>query len=111
MGSEMCIRDRYHTHADDRVDGLPGGEGTFLICSFWLVDALHGIGRDAEARELFERLLGLRNDLGLMAEEYDDGQDRMAGNFPQAFSHLALLRAADALALVRAGDGAGEAGD
>jgi GH15 family glucan-1,4-alpha-glucosidase len=85
---------RYHTHADDRVDGLPGEEGTFLICSFWLVDALHGIGRDAEARALFERLLGLRNDLGLLAEEYDVTLGRQLGNVPQAFSHVGLVNSA-----------------
>jgi GH15 family glucan-1,4-alpha-glucosidase len=85
---------RYHTHADDRVDGLPGDEGTFLICSFWLVDALHGIGRDAEAHALFERLLGLRNDLGLLAEEYDVASGRQLGNVPQAFSHVGLVNSA-----------------
>jgi GH15 family glucan-1,4-alpha-glucosidase len=76
------------------VDGLPGGEGSFLACSFWLADALHRIGRTDEARELFERLLRLRNDLGLLAEEYDVARQRQVGNFPQAFSHLALINAA-----------------
>ncbi|NOV99800.1 glycoside hydrolase family 15 protein [Isoptericola chiayiensis] len=85
---------RYHTHADDRVDGLPGGEGTFLIASFWLVNALHGIGRRAEARALFERLLGLRNDLGLLAEEFDVASGRQLGNVPQAFSHVGLVNSA-----------------
>ncbi|WP_418277042.1 glycoside hydrolase family 15 protein [Isoptericola jiangsuensis] len=92
---------RYHTHADDRVDGLPGEEGTFLICSFWLVDALHGIGRDDEARALFERLLGLRNDLGLLAEEYDVTAGRQLGNVPQAFSHVGLVNSARILSGIR----------
>jgi GH15 family glucan-1,4-alpha-glucosidase len=76
------------------VDGLPGGEGVFLLCTFWLVDALHMIGRTAEARELFERLLALQNDVGLLAEEYDPRAKRMLGNFPQAFSHVALVNTA-----------------
>jgi GH15 family glucan-1,4-alpha-glucosidase len=82
-------------HADEkRTDGLPPGEGTFLACSFWLVEVLALQGRDDEARSLFERLLGLRNDLGLLAEEYDPGTGLLLGNFPQAFSHLALVTAA-----------------
>jgi GH15 family glucan-1,4-alpha-glucosidase len=85
---------RYHTHADDRVDGLPGSEATFLVCSFWLVDALHGIGRREEAVALFERLLTLRNDLGLLSEEYDVRTGRHLGNTPQAFSHLGLVNSA-----------------
>ncbi|WP_274994345.1 glycoside hydrolase family 15 protein [Promicromonospora iranensis] len=85
---------RYHTHADDRVDGLPGEEATFLVCSYWLVDALHGIGRVDEAVALFERLLSLRNDLGLLSEEYDVHTGRHLGNTPQAFSHLGLVNSA-----------------
>ncbi|MCZ2839015.1 glycoside hydrolase family 15 protein [Modestobacter sp. VKM Ac-2985] len=85
---------RYHTHADGRVDGLPGDEAPFLLCSFWLADALNGIGRTAEARELFERLLGLGNDLGLMSEEYDPRTGRHLGNTPQAFSHVGLVNTA-----------------
>ncbi|WP_219414643.1 glycoside hydrolase family 15 protein [Pseudonocardia nigra] len=85
---------RYRPDADGGVDGLPGGEGTFLVCSFWMVDALHGIGRTGEARELFQRLLGLRNDLGLLAEEYDPHARRQLGNTPQAFSHLGLVNSA-----------------
>jgi GH15 family glucan-1,4-alpha-glucosidase len=76
------------------VDGLPGGEGVFLPCSFWLADCWHLLGRKKEARELFERLLDLRNDLGLLSEEYDPREKRQLGNFPQAFSHVALIRAA-----------------
>ena len=78
----------------DTDDGLPGSEGQFLACSFWLVTALALNGRLDEARERFERLLGLTNDLGLLAEEYDVGRQRHVGNFPQAFSHLALINAA-----------------
>ncbi|OQR63165.1 glucoamylase [Streptomyces maremycinicus] len=79
------------------VDGLPGGEGTFLACSFWLADALHLTGRTREARELFERLVGLANDVGLLAEEYDPVTGRHLGNFPQAFSHIGLVNTALAL--------------
>jgi GH15 family glucan-1,4-alpha-glucosidase len=70
-------------------DGLPGSEGQFLACSFWLVEALALNCRETEARELFERLLAVRNDLGLYAEEYDVARRRQVGNFPQAFTHLA----------------------
>jgi GH15 family glucan-1,4-alpha-glucosidase len=86
---------RYSTDATD--DGLPGGEGRFLACSFWLVTALALNGRASEARTLFDRLLALRNDVGLLAEEYDVERRRQVGNFPQAFSHLALIQAADAI--------------
>ena len=68
-------------------DGLPGGEGVFLTCSFWLVEALQGAGRADEATELFERLLNLRNDVGLLSEEWDPRAGRQLGNTPQAFSH------------------------
>jgi GH15 family glucan-1,4-alpha-glucosidase len=84
--------------SDARVDGLPEGEGTFLPCSFWLVDALALEGRHGEAAELFERLLGVRNDVGLLAEEYDPSARRLLGNFPQAFSHIALVNSAFYLA-------------
>ncbi|GAA1145527.1 glycoside hydrolase family 15 protein [Ornithinicoccus hortensis] len=83
---------RYRT--EHGVDGLPGEEGTFLLCSFWLADALHGIGRTGQARDLFERLLSLRNDLGLLSEEYDAATGRHLGNMPQAFSHLGLVNTA-----------------
>ncbi|MGH3275268.1 MAG: glycoside hydrolase family 15 protein [Streptosporangiaceae bacterium] len=76
------------------VDGLAGGEGAFLACSFWLVNALHLIGDYAAAVELFERLLGLRNDVGLLSEEYDPRYGRQVGNTPQAFSHVPLIQAA-----------------
>jgi GH15 family glucan-1,4-alpha-glucosidase len=80
---------RYHTHETD--DGLPPGEGTFLACSFWYASNLALQGRQDEAVELFERLLDLCNDVGLLAEEYDHEACRQVGNFPQAFSHLALI--------------------
>jgi GH15 family glucan-1,4-alpha-glucosidase len=80
---------RYRTGSAD--DGLSGGEGVFLACSFWLVDALHAIGRGRDAQQLFERLLGLRNDLGLLSEEWDPTAGRQLGNTPQAFSHFALV--------------------
>ncbi|MDI3469815.1 MAG: Glucoamylase [Pseudolabrys sp.] len=78
-------------------DGLPGPEGAFLACTFWLADALALSGRYHEAEALFERLLSLRNDLGLLAEEYDAVECRMLGNFPQAFSHVALINTAQNL--------------
>ena len=79
---------------EENVDGLPGREGVFLPCSFWLADCLHLLDRKKEARELFERLLNVRNDLGLLSEEYDPREKRQLGNFPQAFSHVALISAA-----------------
>jgi GH15 family glucan-1,4-alpha-glucosidase len=82
---------RRYSAATTGVDGLPGGEGTFIVCSFWLVDALHLTGRTREARELFERLVGLANDVGLLSEEYDPVAGRQLGNFPQAFSHIGLV--------------------
>jgi GH15 family glucan-1,4-alpha-glucosidase len=83
---------RYRTETG--VDGLPGNEHPFLACSFWLVSAYAAAGRRDDAEALFDRLVGLTNDVGLLSEEYDTGHERMAGNFPQAFSHLALVRAA-----------------
>ena len=83
---------RYHT--DETNDGLTGNEGVFLACSFWYVDNLILQGREQEARAMFERLLGLANDVGLLAEEYEPVGKRQLGNFPQAFSHLALINTA-----------------
>jgi GH15 family glucan-1,4-alpha-glucosidase len=83
---------RYRTR--ESIDGLPPGEGVFLACSFWLADVLCMLGRWDEARALFERLVALQNDIGLLAEEYDPGAKRFLGNFPQAFSHIALVNTA-----------------
>jgi GH15 family glucan-1,4-alpha-glucosidase len=85
---------RYRTADDGSVDGLTGREGAFLACSFWLVDCLHMIGRTKDAETLFEQLLALRNDLGLLSEEYDPIGKRLVGNFPQAFSHVSLVNSA-----------------
>jgi GH15 family glucan-1,4-alpha-glucosidase len=85
---------RYRTADDGQVDGLTGREGAFLACSFWLVDCLHMIGRTKDAEEMFERLLALRNELGLLSEEYDAVDGRLVGNFPQAFSHVSLVNSA-----------------
>jgi GH15 family glucan-1,4-alpha-glucosidase len=82
---------RYDTRSSEHVDGLSGREGAFLACSFWLADDLHLIGRKKEAVDLFEKLLALRNDLGLLAEEYDPVAKRQVGNFPQAFAHVSLV--------------------
>ena len=83
---------RYDTAASD--DGLPPGEGAFLACSFWLVDAYVLQHRWQDARALFDRLLELRNDVGLLSEEYDPRTCRLVGNFPQAFTHVALVNSA-----------------
>ena len=87
---------RYNT--EKVSDGLPPGEGVFLACSFWMVSALMMQGRDADAKKLFERVLSLANDVGLLAEEYDVGAKRLVGNFPQALSHISLVNAAFHLA-------------
>lgn len=86
---------RYPTAPE--VDGLPGGEGTFLLCTFWLADVLALQGKREEATEIFERLLALRNDVGLLAEQYDPRTKRQLGNFPQAFSHVGLINTASNL--------------
>jgi GH15 family glucan-1,4-alpha-glucosidase len=83
---------RYHTHKTD--DGLPPGEGVFLACSFWLAHCYLLLGRRAHAEKMFDRLLKLRNDVGLLAEEYEPAAKRQVGNFPQAFSHIALVNTA-----------------
>jgi GH15 family glucan-1,4-alpha-glucosidase len=96
---ELLVQDtfvlRYRTTSE--LDGLPPNEGAFLACSFWLVSNRVMQGRSDEARALFERLLALRNDVGLLSEEYDIERKRLVGNFPQAFSHLALVDAAMSL--------------
>ena len=86
--------ERYKTDEQNEVDGLVGREGVFLPCSFWLVDALLMLERDDEARALFDKLLGVSNDLGLLAEEYDPSAKRQLGNFPQAFTHVGLVNSA-----------------
>ncbi len=87
--------ERYRADEENAdVDGLPPGEGAFLPCSFWLAAVLHQQERHAEAVDLYERLLGLRNDLGLIAEEYDPERERLVGNFPQAFTHIGIVETA-----------------
>ena len=88
---------RYRTDTDQEVDGLRGGEGAFLACSFWLVNVYVAMGELAKAKKLFRHLLSLGNDLGLYAEEYDPVARRQLGNFPQAFSHIGLINAAHAI--------------
>jgi GH15 family glucan-1,4-alpha-glucosidase len=98
LTEDGCFVARYET---DGSDGLDDPEGAFLLCGFWMVEALAMVGRLDEARERFERLLALRNDVGLLAEEYDPGAGRMLGNFPQAFSHIGLVNAARRLSRAR----------
>jgi GH15 family glucan-1,4-alpha-glucosidase len=91
------LRDGFVLRYPDGQDGMKGTEGTFLACSFWLVDAYVLMGRFEDARALFERLLQVANDVGLLAEEYDTRARRMVGNFPQAFSHVGLINSARGL--------------
>jgi GH15 family glucan-1,4-alpha-glucosidase len=92
LGASGFVR-RYST-AEAAPDGLPPGEAAFLPCTFWLADVLYLLGRDEEARAVFERLLPIANDLGLLSEEYDPHAGRLVGNFPQAFTHVALVNTA-----------------
>jgi GH15 family glucan-1,4-alpha-glucosidase len=85
---------RYHPKDSGGVDGLPPGEGTFLPCSFWMVDCYHLLGREEDARRLFQRLLDVRSKLGLVSEEYATKERRLVGNFPQAFTHVGLINTA-----------------
>jgi GH15 family glucan-1,4-alpha-glucosidase len=101
LSHEGLLR-RYTPGPSEEVDGLPAGEGVFLACSFWLADVLAMQGRTDEARELFERLLDVRNDVGLLSEEFDPVAARQLGNFPQAYTHLALINTAF---LLREGEG------
>jgi GH15 family glucan-1,4-alpha-glucosidase len=96
---KRLMKDGFVQRYDTRTtkDGLPEGEGAFLACSFWLVTNLWLIGREADATAMFERLLALRNDVGLLSEEYDVAEKRMVGNFPQALSHIALIHSAFAM--------------
>ena len=89
--------------SESGVDGLPAGENPFLACSFWLVEQYASSGRVTDATELMDRLVGYCNDVGLLSEEYDVRGNRQAGNTPQAFSHLSLVRAADAISRVTPG--------
>jgi GH15 family glucan-1,4-alpha-glucosidase len=88
---------RYRTSGSRAVDGLPAGEGVFLACTFWLADNYWLLGRQDEARRLFERLLTVCNDVGLLSEQYDPSTRRLLGNFPQAFSHVSLINTASNL--------------
>jgi GH15 family glucan-1,4-alpha-glucosidase len=98
--SDGLVR-RYRT--DPEVDGLPPGEAAFLPCTFWLADCRAMMGRGREAEELFDKLVGLSNDVGLLAEEYDPERQRQVGNFPQAFSHVALVNTAHNLSRTEEG--------
>jgi GH15 family glucan-1,4-alpha-glucosidase len=93
---------RYRTDLDTNSDGLTGGEGTFLLCTFWLAQALAASGQIARAREVFERAISYRNDVGLLSEEVDPATGELLGNFPQAFSHIGLVNAAWAIAQAEA---------
>jgi GH15 family glucan-1,4-alpha-glucosidase len=97
---------RYHNSTG--VDGLPGGEGAFLPCTFWLADCLALMGRVEEATAIFRRLVALTNDVGLISEEYDSRRKRLVGNFPQAFSHVGLINTARNLATANEGRKKGE---
>lgn len=88
----------YRYRTEGGVDGLEGDEYPFLICTFWLIEQYANTGRLEQATQLMDQVTGYANDLGLLSEEYDPATRRLAGNFPQAFSHLALIRAADAIA-------------
>ena len=92
--SDGLVRRYQLATGQSQVDGLSGSEGAFLACSFWLVNALQMIGHEDRAHELFDKLLGLRNDVGLLSEEYDPRYGRQVGNTPQAFSHVPLIQAA-----------------
>ena len=97
IAGELSADGFVYRYITDGVDGLSGDEATFAICSFWLVECLARAGEKERARELFERLLGFCNDVGLLAEEIDPHTGEMLGNFPQAFSHLGIINAAAAL--------------
>jgi GH15 family glucan-1,4-alpha-glucosidase len=97
IADELSADGFVYRYVTDGVDGLSGEEATFAICSFWLVECLARAGEEERARELFERLLGFCNDVGLLAEEIDPHSGELIGNFPQAFSHLGLIQAAIAL--------------
>lgn len=91
---QRLVNDGFVERYRNDVDSLPAGEGAFLLCSFWLADNYALAGRRREAQRLFEKLLALRNDVGLLSEEYSPSAGRMLGNFPQAFSHVGLVNTA-----------------
>jgi len=97
-------RYRHDDEVED-IDGLPPGEGAFFLCSFWFVDDLVLLGELDEAKQMFERLLALRNELGLLSEEHDPKLERLVGSFPQAFSHIGLINTALALDKALAANG------
>jgi GH15 family glucan-1,4-alpha-glucosidase len=101
---------RYRTDLDQNVDGLTGEEGTFLLCTFWLAQALATSGQIARAREVFERAISYRNDVGLLSEEVERTTGELLGNFPQAFSHIGLVNAAWAIAQAEATHGSADRG-
>ena len=94
---------RYQTDTEEDIDGLEGSEGAFLMTSFWLADNFVLLGRHDDAKEMFDRLCGICNDVGLLSEEYDPKEDRLLGNFPQAFSHVSLINTAANLSLAERG--------
>jgi GH15 family glucan-1,4-alpha-glucosidase len=98
IAEELSVDGFVYRYVTDGVDGLAGDEATFAICSFWLVECMARAGETERARELYERLIGYCNDVGLLAEEIDPHSGQLIGNFPQAFSHLGLIQAAIALA-------------
>ena len=109
----MCIRDSYKAEEGLNADGLSGEEGTFVICSFWLVACLAQAGEAERAEALFDQLVGYANDLGLLAEEIDTASGELLGNVPQAFSHVGLIKAAWEIDKARGradGDGQSAAG-
>jgi GH15 family glucan-1,4-alpha-glucosidase len=104
--SELCQGGFVRRYGDaEEVDGLPPGEGAFLPCTFWLADSYAVAGRHDEAQATFERLLSLRNDVGLLSEEYDVTSGRLLGNFPQAFTHVSLVNTAQNLVRGQGGPG------
>jgi GH15 family glucan-1,4-alpha-glucosidase len=103
--AERLTDERGFVYRYRAADGLEGEEGSFAICTFWLVNCLAKAGEVARARELFERLTGFANDLGLMSEEIDAGTGELLGNFPQAFTHIGLINAAWAISVAEGSAG------
>ena len=103
IARKSVVTSQKNDQIDDAGDGVGGEEGAFLLCSFWLIDCLALMNRRDQATALYERLLGLRNDVGLLAEEYDPVAGQQLGNFPQAFSHVAIASSAMTLCPDHAG--------